>query len=301
VEEPTFQQIQDMLAELVMLSTFDVDGVKELPELEPPAIKMDDDDDMYGDVVPVSSTRLKNLNKRDRSMDLARAWNDYESKKQSIEEATLFIENALKSDVEKDLRNAMKKGARHGHKWSEKDGKTYCSPLLRDVYKAVNALDVAAKEEADAATNEKGFIHFCIRVEPLGTDRHQSVYWRFPGCDDKLFVQMLDESARERTKAISQARCSEPLVKSIFSEHPGIKVLYDCRSTLSQYTWGCHETPTSLWALCESLDPAKYPSEKLLKAAVVARFKVDEPSIPYQTTGSEFIDRQVKRVFGKKV
>lgn len=305
VEEPTIQQIQDMITELVMLSTFDVDGVKDLPELhvEQPAMKLDDDNDndIYGDVVFVSSTRLKNLHKRDRSMELTRAWNDYESKLQSIEEAYTIIDNALKSGVEKDLRNAMKKGIRSGHRWVGKDGKTYCSPPLRDIYKAVNALDVAAKEESDAVMAEKAFIHFCIRVEPLGTDRHNSVYWRFSGCDDKLFVQTVDAKAIEHVKAASQTRCSNHLVTNLFNDHPGIKVLYNCRPTLKQYTWGCHETPTSLWALCESLDPTKYENEKLLKAAVVARFNVDEPSIPYQTTGSEFIGRRVTRVFGKKV
>lgn len=301
-EEPSFQQIQDMLAELFMLSTFDVYGVKELPELvPPPTIKPDDDDDMYGDVVPVSSTRLKNLNKRDRSMELTRAWNDYESKKQQIEEASFLMENALKSGVEKDLRNAMKKAIRSGHRWEADDGKNYCTAQLRDVYRAVNAIDVAAKEEAAAVLHEKDSIAFCIRVEPLGTDRHNSVYWRFPGCDDKLFVQMHDESSLQRTSALSQTRTSSQLVTKLFSEHPGIKVLYNCRPTLKQYTWGCHETPTSLWALCESLDPTKYESEKLLKAAVVARYNVNEPSVPYQTTGSEYVGRKVTRVFGKKV
>ena len=41
--------------------------------------------------------------------------------------------------------------------------------------------------------------------------------------------------------------------------------------------------------------------ECALKSAIKARFDIEEPPVVYELTGSEFIGRNVRRVFGKKV
>ncbi len=76
--EPTPQQIANMLEDLVMLSTYEIDGLGELPPLPLPSedLVMNLDDYDYTDVVALSSTRLKNLKKKDRNYEAAKAWEE---------------------------------------------------------------------------------------------------------------------------------------------------------------------------------------------------------------------------------
>lgn len=67
-----------------------------------------------------------------------------------------------------------------------------------------------------------------------------------------------------------------------------------------QYKWGVYSTPSEQWQLWDALD-ARGERESELKSAIKARFDIEEPPVVYQTTGSDYIGKKVKRIFGKKV
>lgn len=71
---------------------------------------------------------------------------------------------------------------------------------------------------------------------------------------------------------------------------------------LFRYTdsWGIYSSAAELWQLWDCLDD-RGERESALKAALKARFDIQEPAQIYLTSGSEFIGRKVKRVFGKRV
>ena len=70
--------------------------------------------------------------------------------------------------------------------------------------------------------------------------------------------------------------------------------------TRFQYKWSVYSSPNEQWLLWDALDE-RGERERALKAAIKARFDIEEPKQVYDTTGSVYIGKRVKRVFGKKV
>jgi hypothetical protein len=149
--EPTNAQVSAMLEDLLMLSTFDIDGIGFMAEEEPPepmvgskrgsdANREDDDDEeeYFGSGVALNqSKRMKNLQKKDtKNYQLIRAWNLYEERQLLLSEANNMIESSIKSGTERDLRNAIKKATRAGMKWTETvkgEKKVLCTTQLKNV------------------------------------------------------------------------------------------------------------------------------------------------------------------------
>lgn len=67
-----------------------------------------------------------------------------------------------------------------------------------------------------------------------------------------------------------------------------------------RYKWSVYSSPTEQWLLWDALDD-RGERESSLKAAVKARFDIEEPPVIYELTGSDYIGRKVRRVFGRKV
>lgn len=67
-----------------------------------------------------------------------------------------------------------------------------------------------------------------------------------------------------------------------------------------RYKWAVYSSPTEQWLLWDALDE-RGERECALKAAIKARFDIEEPPVVYELTGSEWIGRNVRRVFGKRV
>lgn len=67
-----------------------------------------------------------------------------------------------------------------------------------------------------------------------------------------------------------------------------------------QYKWSVYSSPNEQWLLWDALDE-RGERERALKAAIKARFDIEEPKQVYDTTGSAYIGKRVKRIFGKKV
>jgi hypothetical protein len=67
-----------------------------------------------------------------------------------------------------------------------------------------------------------------------------------------------------------------------------------------RYKWVIYCSPTEQWRLWDALDE-RGEREVALRAAIKARFEIEEPPVEYCTTGSAYVGRKVRRVFGKKV
>lgn len=67
-----------------------------------------------------------------------------------------------------------------------------------------------------------------------------------------------------------------------------------------RYKWSVYSSPSEQWLLWDALDE-RGERECALKAAIKARFDIEEPEVVYELTGSEFVGRKVRRVFGKRV
>jgi hypothetical protein len=67
-----------------------------------------------------------------------------------------------------------------------------------------------------------------------------------------------------------------------------------------KYKWSIYSSPSEQWQLWDALDE-RGEREAALKAAIKARFEIEEPPVVYELTGSEHIGRKVRRIFGKKV
>ena len=67
-----------------------------------------------------------------------------------------------------------------------------------------------------------------------------------------------------------------------------------------RYKWSVYSSPPEQWLLWDALDD-RGERESSLKAAVKARFDIEEPPVIYELTGSDYIGRKVRRVFGRKV
>ena len=67
-----------------------------------------------------------------------------------------------------------------------------------------------------------------------------------------------------------------------------------------RYKWSVYCSPSEQWILYDALDE-RGERERALKAAIKARFDIEEPEVVYEKTGSEYIGKRVKRVFGKRV
>lgn len=82
-----------------------------------------------------------------------------------------------------------------------------------------------------------------------------------------------------------------------FVQDPALAVLFHSRPCRSyQAKWGVYVTKQQLWSVYESLD-SRGEREAALKQQVKTRFGLEEPPVVYQTEGSEFLGRQVKRKF----
>ena len=89
------------------------------------------------------------------------------------------------------------------------------------------------------------------------------------------------------------------LIESYFEESPSLQILYNMRPTRFNEQWSSYDSLSSMWTLCEHLD-TNVETEKNLKGAIKARYELVEPELVFLTEGSEYIGRQVNRVFGKR-
>jgi hypothetical protein len=121
----------------------------------------------------------------------------------------------------------------------------------------------------------------------------------FPGCDNMLFVQKLNQSIKNSSSSQDIADKSNSISINDFMDD-GLRKLYGCRPSLKQSIWGCYNTHSLLWSLSECLD-INIECERHLKAAIVARYSLEEQQTPFKTDGSPYIGRKVQRKFGRKV
>jgi hypothetical protein len=85
--------------------------------------------------------------------------------------------------------------------------------------------------------------------------------------------------------------------------HPAIATLLHVRPSTRKFSWRVHPTMPDIWRVIEALDE-RGVRERELKAKLVALFGLSGKSAdgaPYQTRGSDFIGRKVRRSFGKRV
>jgi hypothetical protein len=102
------------------------------------------------------------------------------------------LQRALATGVEKEVRMAIKYGVKAGLRGQMDDGSTYCTELLKQVYKMQTALENSAKEQKAQAAHEKELGELCVRSTPLGSDRFHRRYWVFSHSqydEQRLFVE----------------------------------------------------------------------------------------------------------------
>mmetsp|Transcript_30144 Transcript_30144/g.68461 ORF Transcript_30144/g.68461 Transcript_30144/m.68461 type:complete len:1247 (-) Transcript_30144:1529-5269(-) len=292
--DPTADQLASMIEEMVLLEKLGIDVVEDVVEDS----SDDEDEDTSEDEFEYDS-RGNLLQKRPRrvtstmrakALDRKRSKVDKKQRQQQVEIATDRLDRALESKSERELKAAVKFAERFC-RWSNEEGLSFCTTSLKKAYTELNEIDVQAKEDRATSQAEKAQQEYFVRTLPIGQDRHRSQYFSFVG-DDRLFVQSREPLLPEDVTCLLPAS-SGPDVDPVLNR------LFDSRPNRYRYKWSVFCSPNEQWLLWDALDE-RGERECALKAAIKARFDIEEPPVVYQTTGSEYIGRNVRRVFGKK-
>lgn len=201
--DPTPEQLNAMIEELVILEAVGVEVVEEVPmdaptEEEEAAEEEggggeDSDEEFEYDargnlVLRAKRQRRVTAQVRAKTLDRKRLNAERRQRQQLVQLAEARLAHALDTRSEKEMRAAIKQGEKSGCKGYNDDGKAFCTPLMKKVYMKLHELDVQAKEDKQTSKYERALQEYFVRTTPIGSDRHHNTYWSFVG-DDRLFVQ----------------------------------------------------------------------------------------------------------------
>lgn len=182
-------------------------------------------------------------------------------------------------------------------------------------------MEMKEKEDKLFLQHEKTLSQLAVRSAPFGTDRFRREYWSFQG-DDRLFVQQRQEKPtvqqqqgilsnlipRHRPQATSSTSAAAAL-----TDGKGIPVpyeteiedslwrMFETRPNRYNFQWGVYTSNgKELWYLWDALDD-RGEREVELKAALKARFELEEPTVNYLKTGSHYLGKRLLRQFRRKV
>lgn len=215
------------------------------------------------------------LRRRATSSSLS-SWEDMVKARENAIEACDY---ALQYRIRTNIREAIKCSVPGGLKWTkEGDDVVCCAEILWKVYKLQHELEMADREYKQMRQHEKAMAEYFVRTQPLGQDRNGDYYWRFDG-DDRMFVEHRQRNAPEGTSVKGLDTASFP--------------------TNYTSTWSIYGNITELAMLVDALDD-RGVRELALKQAIRSNFDMRAAEgIKYETQGSEYIGRKVKRNFGK--
>jgi hypothetical protein len=289
--EPSSEQLSAMIDDLIVLESFGVDTIREDLVLEDISSDEEDGEDNENDNDgDERSSRRNRVTSRARAMSKQKSRTERAQRNSLIAVAVEKISYALERNSERELRNAIKSAERAGFKGVDENGQTFCTEALKQVFKQLHELENRANEDKIVSKHEKALEEFFVRTEPLGSDRHFNIYWRFMADENRLFVESKSVDASSGDGIHPPSKLSDGVLNKLFASRPN----------KYKHTWKVYSTPTELWKLCEALDD-RGEREKELKAAIKARYEIEPPAAVYQSTGSEYIGRKVQRAFGRKV
>ena len=190
--EPTSAQVAAMLEEMALLERLGVDEVVESLAEEEPLSDEDEEDNDYT-LNPDGTYTLRNrASVRGKANDRKRQRVERESRLIQVNLAKDCLERAIATGGEKEVRLAIRQGVKAGFRGRNEDGSTYCTELLKQVYKLQASLESKAKEEKALSLHEKELSELCVRSSPLGSDRFHRRYWLFPHSmndESRVFVE----------------------------------------------------------------------------------------------------------------
>lgn len=301
--DPSLDQLYAMIEEMVILENAGVEVIEEIPMDAPneeDEAEGDDSDeeefeyDSRGNLIQ-RAKRQRRVTSQMRAKTLDRKRNNAERRalQQAVQIAEARLSSALESKSEREMRAAIKFAEKNYCKGYNDEGKAFCTPIMKQVYVKLHEIEVQAKEDRQTSQYERALQEYFVRTTPIGTDRNHNSYWSFVG-DDRLFVQ-----TRVPLSPEAEAACPHP--PSSGRDHDAnLTRLFESRPNKYRYKWSVYSNPSEQWQLWDALDE-RGEREKVLKAAIKARFDIEEPPQVYEKTGSAHIGKKVKRVFGRKV
>ena len=217
--EPSTAQVAAMLEEMALLERLGIDEVVETLADEEPMSDEEDDDSDYTLNPDGTYTMRNRASVRGKANDRKRQRIERESRLIQLNLAKDSLERALATGGEKEVRLAIRQGVKAGLRGRNEDNTTYCTELLKQVYKMQVALETKAKEEKSMSVHEKELSELCVRTTPLGSDRFHRRYWLFPHShndEQRLFVEC-DTSRAFPTvpRAYSVAKGSSDTAESV--------------------------------------------------------------------------------------
>lgn len=293
---PKQDQVNAMIEELALLDSLKIDKV--IDDLEVEEVSDDEDDNETTQTVDYSDDGPKQKNRatiRSKAGEKKAARQEKRYRNLNISLANEFLRRALETQAEKDIKAAIKAALKAGFEGEDDDGNTFCTQLLKQLYKLRHDLDVKAVEEAEFFKQDKAMAEYICRSEPIGRDRHMNEYWAFKG-DNRLFV---------RSKVATDKNAEKDrltfLAGHLSAANPILKKFYQTRPYEKTYQWGMFAADSEMWELFQALDE-RGERESALKATIKARFDIKPPSAEYIKTGSEYIGRSIARSYtiGKK-
>lgn len=182
------------------------------------------------------------------------------------------------------------------------------------MYKLKYDMEMKEKEDKLFLQHEKTLSQLAVRSAPFGTDRFRREYWSFQG-DERLFVQQRQEIPsvqqqlgifnnlvpRHRPQTASsnstavEAGCDHLAVPYETEIEDSLWRMFETRPNRYSYQWGVYTSNCKeLWYLWDALDD-RGEREVELKAALKARFELEEPTVNYLKTGSIYIGKRLMR------
>jgi len=278
--DPTPAQLNAMLEDMILKDAIGVDVVLE----EPPSVEED------SDVMSESTGRSRMLSStRVGAAEQERRRKEREQEKQMREDAAIYLEQALESGRDRDIRESLKYSRQAGLEGELPDGRVYCTTTMFKVYKLRASMEQASKDARAAAEHEKALVEYFVRTEPIGYDRYNRAYWCFDG-DTRVFVQTM--LGPDSLPSNEKKEDDDPYL-SLMRKKPSLK----------KCSWRMYGSMSEIWALIDALDERGI-RERALKSKLRAQFGLSENSaqgVTYKTSGSEFIGKKVQRTFGKRV
>lgn len=190
--EPTSAQIASMLEEMALLERLGIDDVIEALAEEEPLSDEEDEDSDYT-LNPDGTYTLRNrASVRGKANDRKRQRVERETRLIQVNLAKECLDRAIATGGEKEVRLAIRQGVKAGLRGRNEDGSTYCTDLLKQVYKLQASLEAKAKEEKALSLHERELSELCVRSSPLGSDRFHRRYWLFPHSmndESRVFVE----------------------------------------------------------------------------------------------------------------
>lgn len=306
-DQPTNEQINAMVEDLVMLEEYGVQSV--VPDIPLEEVSDDEEEESNegensnGDANDSNGRRSKAGN-RAKAADRKRARDERRYRNLVLEQAYQKLAEACEAKTEKMLRSAIRNAERVKLRWREgsSNGKVVVTQSLKQAYKALSEIEQKAKEDREAVKYERTLEEYFVRTVPLGYDRFGNGFWHFPADEHRLFVQVKcsPNNSNITSQIASGSSALAPPTEGMQQHETVLSKLFAARPSNHQYTWRIYASRTELWRLCSALNET-IEGEKELKAKLRACFELEEPSVDYVSEGHEWIGRKVQRVFGRRV